>query len=104
MATFASRYISEVESGKGFIGGAKSAAAGSMKDIGKAFSKENLVRSMFGGDDIISAFIRSKFGVKKRPEKDKSPTKEGVDEESQAGLSGDALAFIKIIAKNSKCE
>jgi hypothetical protein len=39
MADFASRYISEVESGKGFVGGAGRAAVGTMKDIGKTFSK-----------------------------------------------------------------
>jgi hypothetical protein len=102
MATFASRYLSEVESGKGFISGAGQAAKGTAKDIIKTFSKENIIRSFFGGNDIISAAIRSQFGVKKKPEREKptSPTKEGFDQ-SQEGISGDALAFIKIIAKNS---
>ena len=61
MATFASRYISEVEQGKGLFGGAKEATKDSFKDIGKSFSKENiktkLVQSMFGGDDIFLSLI-----------------------------------------------
>ena len=44
--SFASRYISEVEGGKGFVGGAKEAAKGTAKDFGKKFSKENIVQNM----------------------------------------------------------
>ena len=116
MADFASRYLSEVEGGKGLIGGAKAALEGTTKDVGKTFSKENVVRSMFGGDDIFSAVIRGKMGVKKKEEKEKSPTalsNRGLDniqnqvdslsKEVQAksesgGLSEDSLAYLKIIA------
>ena len=94
--SFASRYISEIESGKGFAGGAKTAAAGSVRDIGKQFGKENIVRAMFGGDDIFSAMIRSKLGVKGKPEKDKAPEKMG-----GAEMSGDSAVLLKVIAKNS---
>ena len=94
MATFASRYISEIEQGKGLFGGAKEASKDSIKDIGKSFSKENiktkLVQSAFGGDDIFSALIRSKLGVKKKQKKGESPTKEGVDSN-----------FLQTIAQNS---
>ena len=40
MADFASRYLSEIESGKDLLGGAGRAAAGSMKDVGKTLCKE----------------------------------------------------------------
>ena len=102
MADFASRYISEVESGKGFVGGAGRAAVGTMKDIGKTFSKDNLVRSFFGGDDIISAAIRSQFGVKKKPSKEE-PTKqpERIDSVKTGGGAVIDVTTIKIIAKNS---
>ena len=94
MATFASRYISEVEQGKGLFGGAKEASKDSIKDIGKSFSKENiktkLVQSAFGGDDIFSALIRSKLGVKKKQKKGESPTKDGGDSN-----------FLQTIAQNS---
>jgi hypothetical protein len=94
MATFASKYISEVEQGKGLFGGAKEASKGSIKDIGKSFSKENiktkLVQSAFGGDDIFSALIRSKLGVKKKEKKGESPTKDGADSN-----------FLQTIAQNS---
>jgi hypothetical protein len=96
MADFKSRYISEVEGGKGLIGGAKEAAKGSVKDFGKKFSKENMVRSVFGGDDLLSAAIRSKLGVKKeKKEKDGKTSPEG------SGLSSEGITFLKIIAKNS---
>ena len=98
MSDFASRYLSEVEGGKGLFGGAKSALEGTTKDIGKKFSKENIVRSTFGGDDIFSALIRSKLGVKKKPEKEKAPTKEGAPE---TGFPTEGISFLKIIAKNT---
>ena len=119
MADFASRYLSEVEGGKGLIGGAKAALGGTAKDVGKTFSKENVVRSMFGGDDIFSAVIRGKLGVKKKEEREKSPkalsnrgldniqnqidslSKEVKTKEESGGLSEDSLAYLKIIAKNS---
>lgn len=95
---FASRYISEIESGKGLISGAKGAAKGTAKDFGKKFSKESLVRSMFGGDDILSALIRTKFGVKGKQKKDKEPSPES---SVGQGISSEGISFIKIIAKNS---
>ena len=97
MSDFASRYISEVEGGKGLVGGLGSAFSGTTKDIGKKFSKENIVRSTFGGDDIFSALIRSKLGVKKKPEKEKTPTKEGSAE--GGGFPTEGITFLKIIAK-----
>ena len=94
--SFASRYISEIESGKGFAGGAKTAAAGSVRDIGKQFGKENIVRAMFGGDDIFSAMIRGKLGVKAKPGKERAPEKVG-----GAEMTGDTAVMLKVIAKNS---
>jgi hypothetical protein len=98
MSSFASRYISEVEGGKGLVGGAGSAIKGSAKDFTKQFGKENIVRNMFGGSDIFSALIRSKLGVKLKPEKDKKPSAEGSGGE---GISAQGITFLKIIAKNS---
>jgi hypothetical protein len=98
--SFASRYISEVEGGKGFVGGAKEAAKGTAKDFGKQFSKENIVQNMFGGDDIISAALRNKFGVKGpgKGKKDKTPSPAGGDGQ---GISSEGISFLKIIAKES---
>jgi hypothetical protein len=95
--SFASRYISEVEGGKGLFGGAGAAAKDTAKSFGKQFGKENLVRSMFRGDDIFSALIRSKLGVKKKETKQK-PSPESGDGQ---GISAEGISFIKIIAKNS---
>jgi len=98
MADFKSRYLSSIEEGKGLIGGAKEAASGTMGDLKKQFSakgmKEQLIRNTFGGDDILSAMIRGKMGVKKKDEKDKTPSKEG-------GLGEEGVSSLATIAKNS---
>jgi len=88
-STFASRYLSDIEEGKGLGASAKEIFKDTKKDIGKKFSKENLVKSVFGGDDIFSAMIRGRLGITKY-RKEKSPTKEGVDSN-----------FIETIARNS---
>jgi hypothetical protein len=97
MADFKSKYISELEKGKGLIGGAKGAASSSMDDFKKQFSKESVAKKAFGGDDILSALIRGKMGIKKE-KSGKSPSKEG---ESGGGLGEDATSVLTIIAKNS---
>lgn len=96
MADFKSKYISELEKGKGVFGGAKGAASSSMEDFKKQFSKEGLAKKAFGGDDILSALIRGKMGIKKE-KGGKSPSKEGVG----GGLGEDATSVLSIIAKNS---
>ena len=100
MADFAARYLSEIESGKGFGAAGKMAATGSLKDIKKTFGKESVVRAAFGGEDIVSAFIRGKLGVKGKEKKEKTPTKFGYAGVSQ-GISADSSIFLKIIAKES---
>lgn len=100
MADFAARYLSEIESGKGFGAAGKMAATGSLKDIKKTFGKESVVRAAFGGEDIVSAFIRGKLGVKGKEKKEKTPTKLGYAGVSQ-GISADSSIFLKIIAKES---
>ena len=97
MADFKSKYISELEKGKGLIGGAKGAASSSMDDFKKQFSKESIAKKAFGGDDILSALIRGKMGIKKE-KGGKSPSKDG---ESGGGLGEDATSVLTIIAKNS---
>jgi hypothetical protein len=97
MADFKSKYISELEKGKGLIGGAKGAASGSMDDFKKQFSKESIAKKAFGGDDILSALIRGKMGIKKE-KGGKSPSK---GDGSGGGLGEDATSVLNIIAKNS---
>jgi hypothetical protein len=98
--SFASKYISEIESGKGLVGGAKSASKQAMKDIGKKFTKDELVRAAFGGDDIFSALIRQKFDVRKKSKTSPSKLSDSTDSTNNA-LTDDSASFIKIIAKNS---
>jgi len=96
-STFASRYLSGIEKGEGLFGSAKEATKDSIKDIGKSFSKENiktkLVQSMFGGNDIFSALIRSKLGVKKKEKKEKTPTKDDVDSNFLQSIAQSSLAL-----------
>lgn len=64
----------------------------------EATAKEKVVKSFFGGQDIFSTFIRSKFKTgDKKTSKTSSPTKEG----ESASISQDSLVFLKIIAQNS---
>ena len=98
MADFKSKYISELEKGKGLIGGAKGAASSSMDDFKKQFSKESITKKALGGDDILSALIRGKLGIKKE-KGGKSPSKD--DGSSGGGLGEDATSVLSIIAKNS---
>lgn len=100
MADLASRYLSALEGGKGFGGAAKEAGIGIKKDVTGAFGKERVIRTMVGGDDILSAYIRGKLGVKKKPGKEKEPTKIG-GAEGEGGFSSEGATFLKIIAKNS---
>ena len=100
MADLASRYVSSLEGGKGFAGAAKETYSGAGKDISRSFGKERIVRTMVGGDDILSAYIRGKLGVKKKPGKEKEPSKIG-GAEGEGGFSSEGATFLKIIAKNS---
>ena len=60
-------------------------------------NKDKALQSFFGGSDIFSTFIRSKFKSKKQPGEKKS---EGGDGESSS-INQDSSVFLKIIAKNS---
>jgi hypothetical protein len=91
-STFASRYLSDIEEGKGLGGSAKEIFKDTKKDIGKKFSKENLIKSVFGGDDIFSAMIRGRLGITKY-RKEKSPTKEGVDSNLIETIARNSLAL-----------
>jgi len=101
--SFASRYLSEIQSGKGLIGAAAPAAKKGMKDLSKQFSRDEFIRGAFSGDDILSTFVRGKLGVDKKAKKEKdgtSPTKMG-DETIGGGISQQGLSFLKVIARSS---
>ena len=101
--SFASRYLSEIQSGKGLVDAVGPAAEKGMKDLSKQFSRERFIRGAFSGDDILSTFVRSRLGVDKKPKKEKestTPTKVG-DETVEGGVSQQGLSFLKIIARSS---
>jgi hypothetical protein len=97
MSSLTSRYLSGLESGKGLVGAGKSALKGAAGDLKPKNIKESLIRSFFGGDDIISSAIRGSFGVKKKSTKEKGVIPVSGDTEG----TGDSRIFLKIIAKNS---
>ena len=100
MADLASKYLSALEGGKGFGGAARETVGGIKRDASRAYGKERVVRTMVGGEDILSAYIRGKLGVKGKPGKEKpGATKVGAEE--GGGFSSEGVTFIKIIAKNS---
>ena len=59
--------------------------------------RDKALQSFFGGSDIFSTFIRSKFKSKKQPGEKNTG---GGDNESST-ISQDSSVFLKIIAKNS---
>ena len=69
----------------------------SKKSKGGDTNRDKALQSFFGGSDIFSTFIRSKFKSKKQPGEKKS---EGGDGESSS-INQDSSVFLKIIAKNS---
>ena len=69
----------------------------SKKSKGGDTNRDEALQSFFGGSDIFSTFIRSKFKSKKQPGEKKS---EGGDGESSS-INQDSSVFLKIIAKNS---
>jgi hypothetical protein len=75
-----------------------------LKDLSKKVSKEEIIREVFAGEDLLATFIRSKFGVGKKKKKENetsaSPTKVG-DATVSGGISQQGLSFLKIIARSS---
>jgi len=69
----------------------------SKKSKGGDTNRDKALQSFFGGSDIFSTSIRSKFKSKKQPGEKKS---EGGDGESSS-INQDSSVFLKIIAKNS---
>jgi len=72
----------------------------SKKSKGGDTNRDKALQSFFGGSDIFSTFIRSKFKSKKAPGEKKTESGGSADGESSA-ISQDSLVFLKIIAKNS---
>ena len=70
----------------------------SKKSKGGDTNRDEALQSFFGGSDIFSTFIRSKFKSKKQPGEKNTG---GGDNESST-ISQDSSVFLKIIAKNEK--
>lgn len=67
------------------------------KSKGGDTNRDKALQSFFGGSDIFSTFIRSKFKSKKQPGEKST----NVDNNESSTISQDSLVFLKIIAKNS---
>ena len=95
---FPSSVKSRLEEGQGFSEsfreGFKDAKRGLSEKLDPKNIRKKAYMSMFGGEDIFSAYMRGKY-KKKQESKDKtSPTKD-------SDIEGDSNPFIHIIAKNS---
>jgi hypothetical protein len=102
---FAGSVKSRLEEGAGFgealTGGFSDAKKGLEKKLDPKNIKKEFIKGAFGGDDILSAYLRGKFRDKskdKKEEDENSPSAEG----STEGASFTELnTFLKIIAKSS---
>ena len=94
-----------LRSGEGFLSSIK----GSVGDTGEAVAKKinpknfgkSVYKNLISGDDIFSAYLQGRGKNKKgegESEEGTSPTQEGGD---SGGLSGDGIAYLRILAKSS---
>ena len=102
---FAGSVKSRLEEGAGFgealTGGFSDAKKGLEKKLDPKNIKKEFIKGAFGGDDILSAYLRGKFRDKSKDNKDGE--KEGATPESSgdAGSFSELNTFLKIIAKSS---
>ena len=102
---FAGSVKSRLEEGAGFgealTGGFSDAKKGLEKKLDPKNIKKEFIKGAFGGDDILSAYLRGKFRDKSKDKKDGE--KEGATPESSgdAGSFSELNTFLKIIAKNA---
>ena len=101
---FAGSVKSRLEEGAGFAealtGGFSDAKKGFEKKLDPKNIKKELIKGAFGGDDILSAYMRGRFRDKSKGKKDSgtSPSSEGAD---GSGSFSELNTFLKIIAKNA---
>jgi len=102
---FAGSVKSRLEEGGGFgealTGGFSDAKKGLEKKLDPKNIKKEFIKGAFGGDDILSAYLRGKFRDKSKDKKEGE--KEGATPESSgdAGSFSELNTFLKIIAKNA---
>lgn len=101
---FAGSVKSRLEEGAGFseaiTGGFADAKKGFEKKLDPKNIKKQLIKGAFGGDDILSAYMRGRFRDKSKGGGDSgaSPSPEGAGE---GGSFSELNTFLKIIAKNA---
>lgn len=87
--------------GESLKGGLFDAKEGLKQAFSAKSIKQKAIQGAFGGDDILSAYMRGKFkGKKPESKSDSSPTKEN-DSNDGGGLGQDSTNGLAIIAKNS---
>ena len=101
---FAGSVKSRLEEGAGFTealtGGFSDAKKGFEKKLDPKNIKKELIKGAFGGDDILSAYMRGRFRDKSKDKRDSgtSPSPEGA---GGGGSFSELNTFLKIIAKNA---
>jgi len=99
---FSGSLMSRLEDGQGIGESLKGGISDAKEGIKKAFSaksiKQKLVQGAFGGDNVLSAFIRGKIKGKKLEANSLSPTPVGAE---GAGGVGAESSLLESIAKSS---
>jgi hypothetical protein len=102
---FAGSVKSRLEEGAGFTealtGGFSDAKKGFEKKLDPKNIKKELIKGAFGGDDILSAYMRGRFRDKSKDKKvgdENSPSQAG---SAESGSFTELNSFLKIIAKNA---
>ena len=95
---FAGSFKSRLEEGQGIGQSFKGGISDTKEGIKKAFSaksiKQKLVQGAFGGDNVLSAFVRGKLKGNKLEGNSLSPTPAGEESAGGAGGEGPILASI----------
>jgi hypothetical protein len=102
---FAGSVKSRLEEGAGFgeafKGGFSDAKKGLEKKLDPKNIKKELVKGAFGGDDILSAYMRGKFRDKSEDKKEEDKNSPSAEGSTEGGSFTELNSFLKIIAKNS---
>jgi hypothetical protein len=97
-----------LESGQGFGEAITGATKEKIEDVKDVFSKRGLKRfgksaymNVFGGDDILSAYMRGRLNKKTKQEDVNKPETKKEEEEKPEGIGKEGNVYLKIIAKES---
>jgi len=102
---FSGSVKSRLEEGAGFgeaiTGGFSDAKKGLEKKLDPKNIKKQFIKGAFGGDDILSAYMRGKFRDKSKDNKEGNENSPSSAGSAESGSFSELNSFLKIIAKNA---